>query len=347
MLENIPLAPYTTLKVGGPARWFVEASTEEELLEAVRFARARNLPLFVLGGGSNLLVADAGFHGVVVKLAMKGILYHRPEGENQALLAVGAAEPWENVVLRSVRENCSGLECLAGIPGTVGAAPVQNIGAYGQEVGLRVVTVRALDIETGEICGLDRAACEFGYRRSLFNSTAKGRYIITRVILFVDNDGPPTLTYPDLRRHFAGRDQPPSVREVYDAVREIRHRKGMLLVDGEEDCRSAGSFFKNPFMPLNLLDAVACIANVPVDDVPRYLAGDDYIKIPAAFLVEKAGFAKGFALGRAAISSRHTLALINRGGATAADIMALRDLITKTVHEKFAIWLEQEPVTLG
>lgn len=333
--EQVPLAQYTTFGIGGPARWFVEAADEASVAEAVKFAREKSAPLFILGGGSNLLVSDQGFPGVVLRIALKGI---RQEGN---LFHVAAGEDWDPFVSHAIDLGFGGIECLAGIPGTVGGTPVQNVGAYGQEVSTTIVSVRVLDRTHVTFSDLPANACGFAYRRSIFNSAHRDRFIVTRVTYRLRPKAFPVLQYPDLKRYFKDRKDTPSLGEAAAAVREIRHGKGMLLVGGDPDCRSAGSFFKNPVVPQERYDAVVAIASSPV---PSYAAQPGFIKIPAAWLVENAGFQKGFTLGAAGISSRHTLALINRGGATAAEILALRDLIVSAVEKKFAIRLEPEPV---
>jgi UDP-N-acetylmuramate dehydrogenase len=347
--EFIPLAPYTTLRIGGPARFFCEVDAEDEIAEVVSFARQRNLPLFVLGGGSNLLVSDAGFDGVVLRVgvpASKGERHHR----ESVLLKVGAGENWDDVVLHAVDRGYAGIECLAGIPGDVGGTPVQNVGAYGQEVAETILQVRVYDLETGTFVDLDHEACRFGYRRSLFNMEARGRYIVTSVTYKLRPGGAPALRYADVKRHFAAqleRGEQPSLRQVYEAVRSIREQKGMLAGQGGPDGRSAGSFFKNPVIPLATLPEMAIKAERRPEEIPQYPAGDGMVKLAAAWLVEQAGFHKGFAMGRAAISSRHTLALVNLDDATAVELIALRDAVTMAVKDKFAIQLEQEPVMLG
>jgi UDP-N-acetylmuramate dehydrogenase len=347
--EFIPLAPYTTLRIGGPARFFCEVKRESEVAEAVSFAKERDLPLFVLGGGSNLLVSDAGFDGVVLRVGVPVSKGERLDGES-VLLEVGAGENWDDVVLYAVDHGYAGIECLAGIPGDVGGTPVQNVGAYGQEVAETIVQVRAYDLETGTFADLDHEACRFGYRRSLFNAEARGRYIVTAVTYKLRPGGEPALRYADVKRHFAAqfeRGEKPSLRQVYEAVRSIREQKGMLVGQGGPDGRSAGSFFKNPVIPSEALPQIALKAECDSGKVPQFPAGDGMVKLAAAWLVEQAGFHKGFAMGRAAISSRHTLALVNLGDATAAELIALRDAVMTAVKNKFAIQLEQEPVMLG
>lgn len=346
--EQIPLAPYTTLQVGGAARYFLEAVNEGQVEEAVIFASQQSLPLFVLGGGSNLLVSDAGFAGVVLHVAIRGIQEDR-KGDG-VLLEVGAGESWNDVVFYAVERSYAGIECLAGIPGNVGGTPVQNVGAYGQEVAETIARVRAYDLQSGRFVELDVAACHFGYRRSLFNAEQRGRYIITKVVYRLQPEGKPEMRYADLQRYFKDQldvGELPGLRSVYDAVRSIREQKGMLAGQGGPDGRSAGSFFKNPVVPLAVLENVADTLSISLKEIPHWPAAEGRIKLSAAWLIEKAGFVRGFALGRAAISSRHTLALINRGHATASEILALRDVIQSKVKTLFAILLEQEPVQLG
>lgn len=340
MEQNIPLAGHTTLGVGGAARWFATASSEEDVADAIGFARERNAPIFVLGGGSNLLVSDDGFPGLVLQMAITGI---ERGGE---LLRVGAGESWDRLVQYAVDDGLQGIECLAGIPGTVGGTPVQNVGAYGQEVSETIVTVRARDTQRDTYVDLANADCGFAYRTSLFNTTERGRYIVTRVDFRLRKQASPSLKYADLRKHFEGQ-AAPSLADVAEAVRTIRRGKGMVVDAGDPNSRSAGSFFRNPIVPKEVLLKVSEAAGIAVDAVPHWPAGDTLIKLPAAWLLEQAGFVRGYAMGPAGISSRHTLAVINRGGATAADVIALREHIIETVRLKFGIQLEQEPVSVG
>lgn len=342
--QNIALAPFTTLRIGGPAHYFCEARTEDGLVEAVAFARERGLPVFILGGGSNLLVGDSGFNGLVIRISLEGKITPVQSG-GHVEYAIAAGVEWNAFVLAVCEQGISGIECLAGIPGTVGGTPVQNVGAYGQEVAETIASVRALDLETMRFVELSNAECGFAYRRSIFNTTHRGRYIVTAAAFRFDPNRRSHLTYADLTRHFG--DAHPTALEIYQAVREIRHRKGMLLVEGEPDCRSAGSFFKNPVVSREILEHVASVLGLAQDKIPHWPADEGRIKLPAAWLLERAGFVKGYAMGNAGISSRHTLALINRGNATATEIFALRDAIQKKVKTLFGIQLEQEPVQLG
>ena len=344
--ENKPLAPFTTFGIGGPTRWFAQAASEDDIAEAAAWARAHGVPMFVLGGGSNLLVADTGFPGLVLHIALRGItLAH--EGD-AALYRVAAGEDWDTFVQHTVNENCAGLECLAGIPGTVGGTPVQNVGAYGQEVASAIDHVRAFDTVTESFVEFAAADCAFAYRRSRFNSTDRGRYIVTRVDYRLTPGGAPTLRYVDLQRAFpAGSGA--GLAEVVEAVRRIRQSKGMLLIEGDPDCHSAGSFFKNPIVTEEQIKYITAVA---AKDPPRFPAGSGpasagRVKVPAAWLIEQAGYVKGFARGRAAISTRHTLALTNRGQATAAEVLALAEEIARAVEARFGLRLEREPVLLG
>jgi UDP-N-acetylmuramate dehydrogenase len=344
--ENKPLAPFTTLGIGGPARWYLRATGEEEIIEAVEWAEQHHLPLFVLGGGSNLLVSDAGFPGLVLHLALRGIT--AIDDGAYRIYRAAAGEDWDTFVQRAVDDNCAGIECLAGIPGTIGGTPVQNVGAYGQEVASSITRVRALDLRSQGFVDLTTEDCNFNYRRSRFNSTDRGRFIVTRVDYRLTPGGAPTLRYADLQRAFSS-GASPTLAQVAAEVRRIRQSKGMLLVDGDPDCHSAGSFFKNPIIPAAQFEQLASISGKQPPHFPADLETSSaaLIKIPAAWLIEQAGIAKGYTLGAAAVSSRHTLALINRGGATAAEILALADRITTAVQDRFSILLEREPVLVG
>ncbi len=392
--ENKPLAPFTTFGIGGPARWFVEAASEDQIVEAIDWAREHGVPLFVLGGGSNLLVSDAGFNGLVLRVALRGIKVIQaaekltPEGDGgfnprinpakivgasapdqsspvgsstasgQVIYQAAAGEDWDHCVEQSVLDDCAGVECLAGIPGTVGGTPVQNVGAYGQEVASAIERVRAYDLQQDTFVELSAAECGFAYRRSRFNTVDRGRYVVTRVDYRLTPGGAPTVRYAELQRTLAahkpeGREL--SLVEVAAVVRSVRQTKGMLLVEGDSDCRSAGSFFKNPVVSQEQLRRIAAAsARLAVGETlpPHFPAGDGVenlgrVKVPAAWLIGQAGFEKGYALGAAAISSRHTLALTNRGHATAQQVLALAAEITAAVEARFGIRLEMEPVMVG
>jgi len=344
--ENIPLAPLTTFRIGGPARYFVEAQTATEVAEAVIFAKSSNLPLFVLGGGSNLLIADEGWSGLVLKIKIMGI-DRRDEGEGKILFDAGAGESWDALVSQAVAANCAGIECLSGIPGTVGASPVQNIGAYGQEVAETIESVQVYDRKHRQIRELCNEACAFSYRTSIFNTTERHRFVILRVTFALTPQGPPHLQYADLKHHFEGRSSRPTLSEVRDAVIQIRARKGMLIVAGDPDARSAGSFFKNPVVSEEKLADLKKRAEAKGLTMPSYPALAQTHKVSAAWLVEHSGFSRGYSLGHAGISTKHALAIVNVGGATAAEVVALKDKIQLSVEEEWGIRLELEPVFVG
>ena len=342
--ENVPLAPFTTLQVGGAARYFVEATTLTEVSEAVVFAQTRSLPLFVLGGGSNLVISDEGWPGLVVKIGLLGINHaHR---RSQVLFEVAAGEDWDEFVALAVKHNCAGIECMSGIPGSVGGTPVQNVGAYGQEASDTIDSVLVLDLRDNQIRDLGKDACGFAYRTSIFNSTERGRYIILSVSYSLVPGGAPHLEYDDLKRHFPG-NASPTLIETREAVRQIRASKAMLIKPGDPDSRSAGSFFKNPMVTLDQyveLNRRAAERNL---QIPSYPALDAQRKISAAWLVEHSGFSKGFSRGPVGISSKHALAIINRGGASAREVVEFKEEIQKKVEDCWGLFLDTEPVFVG
>lgn len=346
--ENVPLAPLTTFKVGGPARFYVEALSVADIQAAVAFAQARELPLFVLGGGSNLVVSDAGWPGLVLKAGILGIEQLAAQNdEGKVLFDVGAGESWDRFVSHAVVARCAGVECLSGIPGSVGGTPVQNVGAYGQEVAETIDSVEVFDLKDGQVRELCNEACGFGYRSSIFNTTERGRFIILRVTYALSPGGSPRITYADLKRHFDGRETTPNLAETREAVRHIRALKGMLIVPGDRDCQSAGSFFKNPVLSPEQHEDLKQRAGARGLTVPSYPALESHKKISAAWLVEHSGFVKGHGFGHVGISSKHALAIVNRGGATAAEVLALKDQIQQRVDEIWGVRLEPEPVMVG
>ena len=348
VLENIPLAPLTTIKIGGPAKYFVDARTTSEVQEAIAFARSRDLPLFVLGGGSNLVVADAGWPGLVLKISIQGIDQQSGHDENgKILFDAGSGESWDKFVSHTVIARCAGVECLSGIPGSVGGTPVQNVGAYGQEVAETIASVQVFDVRDNQVRELCPEACEFSYRASIFNTTERGRFVVLRVTYALTPGGSPRITYADLKRHFEGRETPPDLAETREAVRHIRALKGMLITSGDPDSKSAGSFFKNPVLSAEQHEDLKQRAAARGLTVPSYPALETRKKVSAAWLVERSGFAKGFGFGRVGISTRHALAIVNRGGAAAADVLALKQEIQHRVEEIWGVHLEPEPVMVG
>ncbi|PYV47717.1 MAG: UDP-N-acetylmuramate dehydrogenase [Acidobacteria bacterium] len=258
----------------------------------------------------------------------------------------GAGEDWDAFVAFCVSRNFAGIECLSGIPGSVGATPVQNVGAYGQEVSQTIISALVFDLVSKEVREMDGAECEFGYRSSVFNTRERGRYIILRVTYGLHHDGDPSLRYADLQNYFAGK-KTPALSDVRDAVLTIRASKGMLITPGDPESQSAGSFFKNPVLTTVQFDELARRARERNLQVPSYPALMQQKKISAAWLVENSGFAKGYVKGRAGISSKHALALVNCGGASASDILALKDEIQQRVEQLWGIKLEPEPVLVG
>jgi UDP-N-acetylmuramate dehydrogenase len=348
--ENVPLAPFTTLGVGGPARFLIRATSDEQILEALNFTRKQGHPLFILGGGSNIVVSDSGFPGVVIKVESSGIQALDEDGCEKISAASG--EEWDALVRYCVDRNLAGIECLSGIPGTVGGAPIQNIGAYGEDVSEVISGIHVLDREAQCIKKLSKPDCRFEYRSSIFNSTHTNRYIVLRVDFALRAGGEPRIRYDELRIHLADKKQPPALAEVRETVLRIRGSKGMVLREEDPDSRSAGSFFKNPLLDP---EKAAVIEDKARDGgllhaserIPHFAANSGKVKIPAAWLIERAGFTKGFTCGNAGISSRHALALINRGGATTQDVINLMQMIQTKVSETFGIELLPEPVFVG
>jgi UDP-N-acetylmuramate dehydrogenase len=335
--ENVPLAPLTTLKIGGPARFFARAENEAQVVEAFEFAASRGLDVFVLGGGSNVVISDAGFDGLVVAVIPKGI------DRRSAVVTAQAGEDWDEFVAFCVSQDLAGVECLSGIPGFVGGTPVQNVGAYGQDVSETIVSVRCFDRRSGEIVELDREACGFSYRKSIFNTTDRDHYVVLAVTYELVPNGEPRVSYKDLSERFVKAN--PTLAEVRDAVIDIRRSKSMVIDPDDLNSRSAGSFFKNPIVEASRLRAIRAAADAM--SVPSFPAGEGVVKVPAAWLIEQAGLHKGYRMGNVGISSNHSLALINCGGGTAEELIALKEKIQAEVLTRFDILLEPEPVFVG
>jgi UDP-N-acetylmuramate dehydrogenase len=343
--ENVPLAPMTTLKIGGAARFFVSAKNETQVIEAVRFARENSLEIFVLGGGSNVLISDRGFGGLVLQIALKGISASQAAGETVYVTAQ-AGEDWDGFVRFCVEKNLAGVECLSGIPGFVGGTPVQNVGAYGQEVSETIISVRAFDRKKNQIIELTDAQCGFAYRASIFNTIEINRYVILVVTYALKYGGAPKIVYRDLQNFFG--DTKPDLAETRAAVLKIRAEKSMVIDAGDPNSRSAGSFFKNPVVDkTGFAKVVEKAKALGIEEVPHFSVDAASVKIPAAWLIEKSGFQKGFSLRNAGLSTRHTLAIVNTGGANAADILNLKDEIQSRVKENFGVSLSPEPIFVG
>lgn len=347
--KDIPLAPLTTLKIGGKARFFVRAENKTDIFEAFEFADENKLEIFVLGGGSNVLIADKGFDGLVLQIAIKGIKSFTEKNINE-YLTVGAGEDWDEFVKYCVEKNLSGVECLSGIPGFVGGTPVQNVGAYGQEVSETIVSVKVFDRQTRQVKTLTNTDCGFEYRKSIFNTNKKNRFIVLAVTFALNKNGKPKIAYQDLKNYFNGKE--PTLAETREAVLHIRRKKSMVIDANDLNSQSAGSFFKNPIVELEQFHEIENKCRKlkiigEIDDVPHFPASENSVKIPAAWLIEKAGFHKGCLKGRVGLSTNHTLALTNRGDATANELLELKNEIQKKVTEIFGIKLLPEPVFVG
>jgi UDP-N-acetylmuramate dehydrogenase len=340
--ELVPLAALTTLGVGGRARWFVTATTPADVRSSHEWCRTHGISMWVLGGGSNVVVADHGIEGLVLQVAIRG--WQETLDRTALVLETGAGEVWDGVVARVVAEGWAGLECLSGIPGTVGGTPIQNVGAYGQEVASIVDAVHVFDRRSGEMASLDAASCGFTYRSSRFKTIDAHRFVICGV-RFRLRHGEPTLTYPDVQRWLATQGvSGATLADVRSAVLAVRRSKGMLADGVDPNARSVGSFFMNPVLTDGERDRLeASSGEVP----PARSAGSGRVRIPAAWLIERAGWRRGDAEGPVGISTRHPLAIVNRGGATAADVVRFAARVKRRVADQLGVWLQPEPVFVG
>jgi UDP-N-acetylmuramate dehydrogenase len=367
------LADYTTLGVGGPAKTFVPAGTEAGLIEALREADAAGDPVLLIGGGSNLVIADEGFDGTVVHVNTRGIGF-TPAGDGTVEVTVAAGEDWDGVVAATVAEGLAGLECLSGIPGRAGGTPVQNVGAYGHEVAEVITRVRVYDRQEAQLEIIQNESCQFSYRNSLFKSgrpealvsqpgsasatrQSQPRYAVLDVTFLLDRQRRSTpVKYAELAAELGIElGERAGTGEVRAAVLKIRARKGMVLNPGDPDTRSVGSFFTNPVLTaaeFARVQRAAAAHRGRADPVPSYRAGpgydDGFVKVPAAWLIEHAGFTKGYgAPGPARVSAKHTLALVNAGNASTADLLALAREIVAGVRAVYGVALTPEPVLVG
>ena len=346
---GVPLAPLTTLGVGGEARWFARASSATDVAAAHDWADARGLPLFVLGGGSNLVISDEGCEGLVIQIALGGV--NRSARGEDTLVRAGAGEPWDALVAFTVDRGLAGVECLSGIPGTVGGTPIQNVGAYGQEVATVIDSVTAFDRKERRTVVLAAPECGFAYRMSRFKSQDAGRFVVCDVT-FRLRQGSPTVAYPDVIDYVSRQGiASPDVRSVREAVLAIRARKGMVIDAADPDTRSVGSFFMNPVVDRARFEQIATAFSGSVDRAgprpPCFMMDNDTVKIPAAWLIEQSGFSRGHVDGAVGLSTKHPLAIINRGGATARDVIRLARSIKRAVGDRFGVALRPEPIFVG
>jgi UDP-N-acetylmuramate dehydrogenase len=344
--EHVPLAQFTTLELGGPADFFLRVDDRGTLIDALRWARSRTLPVHLIGGGSNVVISDQGLPGLTIRLETRGIQSVRAGGSVE--VTVEAGEPWDPFVAHAVAEDLAGLECLSGIPGFTGATPIQNVGAYGQEVSQTILRVELLDRDLLQVVTRTHAACGFGYRTSAFKAEP-GRFIVLRVTFGLRAHGAPTVQYAELAR--ALRSAQPTLAEVRDAVLKLRRAKSMVLDPSDENRRSVGSFFLNPVLSAAELQAlraraIAAGSIASEAELPTFAAHGG-AKVPAAWLIERAGFAKGLRVGPVGISSRHALALVHHGGGTAAQLLDIARTIRDEVERRFGVRLKAEPVLLG
>jgi UDP-N-acetylmuramate dehydrogenase len=346
--EQVPLAELTTLRVGGPARRLIAAQTPDEVVETVAGADAAGEPLLLLAGGSNLLIGDAGFDGTVLQVALRGISFHEAPG--RVLVEAGAGESWDTVVAACVERGLAGVECLSGIPGSTGATPIQNVGAYGQEVADTIASVRAYDRLARDVVELAPEQCGFGYRSSAFKGS--DRYVVLAVQYALErSDRGREVRYAELARALSI--QPgelPALADAREAVLALRRGKGMVIDPDDPDSVSAGSFFLNPVLPGDAFADLRGRALARLGDgvkVPAWTEEDGSVKTSAAWLIERSGFHRGYGDGRAGISSKHTLAIINRGGATSAELVALARELRDGVQEAFGVRLNPEPTLIG
>ena len=343
--KNVPLAGFTTFGVGGPAHRFVEVSTQEEADQALAFARERGLPFFVLGGGSNVLISDSGFPGLVILNRIKGFSVARDD--DSVLVTAGGGEDWQDFADRCAAEGWQGIECLAGIPGTVGASPVQNIGAYGQEVAKTIVQVDALETVSGNAVRFQKEQCRFGYRGSIFNLTEAGRYLITGVTFRLVPGGAPLIAYRELEERLAT-NIAPTLNDLRDTVLSIREGKGLIIREGFDSLKSVGSFFKNPVVTAGEYESIARV----VEEAGGFAnwawpIGSGMVKISAACLIQCAGFHCSLRKGAVGISPRHTLIMVNYGGASAREIIDFAAEVRQRVHERFGVSLVPEVRLIG
>ena len=350
--EQVSLSELTTIRLGGPARFVASCTNTDECRAALAFARERFLPVMVLGGGSNVVFSDEGFPGLVLRVEIPGLRFD--ESGRTCRVTVGAGEVWDDVVTACVARGLGGIECLAGIPGTAGATPIQNVGAYGQEVKDTLQTVDALELATGEERHFSGTECGLGYRWSRFKGEDAGRYIVTSVMFRLEEGAQPRIRYPELARAVAQEGSgtllpsgEPGLNQVRKTVLRLRRSKSMVIDPADPNSRSVGSFFMNPVLSQEKFELLRehWRTSGLAEAIPAYPSPEG-IKIPAAWLVEHAGFPKGTRRGKIGISEKHALALVNRGGTT-RELIAFAEEIQAGVERMFGIRLSIEPVIVG
>lgn len=345
--RDVPLAPLTTFSVGGPATFFVAVDGEARLGEALAFARSEGLAVFVLGGGSNLLVSDRGFRGLVVTLETSGI--DASIVEDEAIVRVDAGVVWDSFVERCVHEGWAGVECLSGIPGSVGATPIQNVGAYGQEVSETIVAVHTIARADGTPRTFTNEEARFGYRHSIWKGDLAGQHIVTSVTFRLRVGGPPAVRYAELETALRDFGPAPSLADTRRVVLSLRRRKSMVYDTSDVNRRSAGSFFVNPIIGADTIERVRkrLRESVGPKAMPEFPQPDGSVKLAAAWLIEQAGFVKGTVDGSVGISTNHSLAIVNLGGAGATDVTRFASRIRRTVASRFGVVLRPEPELVG
>lgn len=351
--SEIRLSEYTTIGLGGSAKHFISCQTVDEIRSAIEFGERENLRTEILGGGSNVIFPDEGLDGLVVKIDSKGIAFE--DDGKCTKVSANAGEAWDNLVKACVEKNLAGIECLSGIPGSVGATPIQNVGAYGQEVKDTIACVKAIDRKSLDLVEINNGSCEFGYRKSRFKSNDKDKFVIVEVCYKLKNEDEPSIKYDELLdyiekkkkdagegRHATGRT---SLRTVREAVLALRRKKSMLADPADPNSRSVGSFFINPVLSeVEYLNFKERLDSIRVKRAPSYKDANG-MKIPAAWLVENAGFVRGYKRNGVGISSNHSLALVNYSGTT-KEILLLASDIESAVFERFGIKLQKEAVVI-
>jgi UDP-N-acetylmuramate dehydrogenase len=333
--STVKLSDYTTIKLGGMANKFVECTTDKDLYEVVGYAVENKIPFHLLGGGSNTVFSDDGYDGMIIYVNTKGI---ERTGD---LFAVKAGERWDDFVKYAVGLNYSGIECLSGIPGSTGATPIQNVGAYGQEVSNVIEKVKAIEVDTLKVVEFSNKECNFSYRNSRFKSSDKNKYVVTEVVFRLNPSGVPEIKYKELDDYLGTYHGNNSLTIVRESVLTIRRKKSMVYDENDKDSFSCGSFFTNPVLNSTEFDGFISVCKGLNLEANSYKSGEGF-KISAAWLIENSGFTKGLTENGIGISNKHTLAIVNRGGTT-VDLLNFSEKIRKTVHNKFKISLEREP----